>query len=113
MNNTPLRKIPKNPVVFSYNSDNDSTPIVLVLKLLHEEENPGFLGINLSYVDPINRRKVIETYQMYNDAEVAGEMLMHLTSKAIRRYNYSKIAFFMYRGNKQDHKTFFTNSIFN
>jgi hypothetical protein len=108
-----LRKIPINPVVFSYNSSTDSTPVVLVLKLLHEEKNPGFLGINLSYVYPTVRAKVLETYYMYEDKNRAGEEILHLTKDAIRRYNYENIGFFIYRGTIQDHNLVLTNANFN
>jgi len=107
-----LRKVPFNPVVFSYNSQTDSTPVVLVIKLLHEEKNPGFLGINLSYVYPSARAKVLETYYMYEDKNEAGKQIAHLTKDAIRRYNYDNIAFFIYRGNVQDHKLTLNSATF-
>jgi hypothetical protein len=87
--------------------------VVLVLKLLHEEKNAGFMGINLSYVYPDVRKKVLETYYMYEDKELAGEQIVHLTKDAIRRYNYDKIAFFIYRGTVQDHKLTFDCANFN
>lgn len=111
---TKLRKIPSNPVVFSYNSNNDSLPTVIVLSLLHDEENPGIGGINLNYVAPENRRKVLETFYMHKeDTAMAYENVKHLVQGAYRRYNYDKIAFFIYRGNVQDHNLVLTQVMYN
>lgn len=111
---TKLRKIPSNPVVFSYNSNNDSLPTVLVLALLHDEDNPGFAGININYVAPENRGRVIETFYMHNgDYQAAYENVKHLVQGAYRRYNYDKVAFFIYRGNVQDHNLVLTQAVFN
>jgi hypothetical protein len=100
---THLRKIPTNPVVFTYNSNNDSTPVILVTSLLHGEDNPGFIGVNLSYVDPLDRKRVLTTYYLNENKEEFWNNVKHLCAQATRRYNYNKIGFFIYRGNIQDH----------
>lgn len=107
-----LRFVPNNPVLFSYNSNNDSLPTVLVLQLLHSEDNPGFLGINLNYVDPSKRAYLLRTVKVERQtSELYGlddyklsTYLIGLTKGALRRYNYNKISEFLYRGAKQNHE---------
>lgn len=106
-----LRKVPANPVVFFYESDNDPMPLVQVMKLQHEKDNPGFLGINLNYVKPEHKELIMNYYKSL--VLLAGETINldhfrspeieKLTNGALRSYNYSKIKEFVYRGNRQDH----------
>ena len=107
-----LRFVPNNPVLFSYNSKNDSLPNVIVLNLLHEEDNPGFFGINLNYVEPDKKEYLLRTIQierntnlMYNMGEYKlAPHLQALCKGALRRYNYDMIGKFFYRGAKQNHQ---------
>jgi len=101
-----LRKIPLNPVVFNYYSKNDPIPTVMVTKLIHDELNPGFLGVNLNYIPVQDKAFVLETIKMLTMMKTLDNMsdeFKNMISTAIRRYNYCNIDSFIYRGNKQDH----------
>ncbi len=107
----PLRKIPIHPVVFFYHSDNDPMPIVQVMTLQHDKAKPGFLGVNLNYIDPKDKELVVNYYR--NVMALAGDTdnldqfrnleIERMTNCSLRSYNYCKIKEFIYRGAKQDH----------
>ncbi len=61
-----LRFVPTKPVLFTYKGDtsSDTLPVVLVLDLLHNEDAPGFRGINLNYLKPEDRDYFIRTVKL-------------------------------------------------
>lgn len=105
-----LRKLPFNPVMFYYEG-NDTIPVVLVLKLLHDELNPGFMGINLNYLPPDTKLKLLNEYKLnfdlyhhlYSGEIIISQTILALSSHCLRRYNYNKIDQFLYRGALQNH----------
>lgn len=109
-----LRFIPNSPVLFSYSGSTDSMPVVLILQLLHTETNPGFLGINLNYVDLKYKDYLVKTVAKERAVSAAYGLkeytlsfhLQNLCKGALRRYNYDKISNFYYRGAKQNHQSF-------
>jgi hypothetical protein len=104
---TQFKFIPYFPVQFSYNNANDSLPNVIVLKLLHDEDNPGFLGVNLNLLNPLDRNYFLQNYQRQRLAsktvpfELTGGLL-NLAQGNLRRYNYDKIGEFIYRGSPKN-----------
>ena len=86
-----ITKIPVNPISFKYIGGNDPTPKVLILKLMNDEINPGFLGLNLNYID-----NQLETIERFREHLYDGTLEKHWCNdeemKALRRYNYKKIS---------------------
>ncbi len=115
-----LRKIPILPVVFSYPSDNETMPMVAVTTLHNDDENPSFSGYNINYIPALLRPRFFKTYERahygfnvlmpitFGDylkmlLEEEGIFISLVTAKAFRRYCYSKISLWVYRGIKQKH----------